>query len=236
MSFLAVSHSAWRKKPLLKAHGVKSATWQAWVLEPFSSMVRNITALLLFLAIINSRTQGEVTQQLQFTPSSVLIWQLVTQECSGTSVTFVVSDCVFVPFLLIRDKAAVEQRHHSVCLHLALHRLLVRHAPHRLGRVRLRAPQDLLHSGLQQGRQVLWTHREKDRKKDKYRYLCVVFYSLLCVFLSTETTCLSWSPWLSATWPSSCLLSCPLTSPLHRNSRRLETPGWVNITKSTPTT
>lgn len=54
----------------------------------------------------------------------------------------------------VRDKAAVEQRHHSGYFCLALHRLLVRHASHRLGRVRLRAPQDLLHSGLQQGRQV----------------------------------------------------------------------------------
>lgn len=48
----------------------------------------------------------------------------------------------------------MEQRHHSGCVCLALHRLLVRHAPHRLGRVRLRAPEDLLHPGLQQGRQV----------------------------------------------------------------------------------
>lgn len=53
-----------------------------------------------------------------------------------------------------RDKAAVEQCHHSGCVCLALHRLLVRHAPDRLGRVRLRAPEDLLHSGLHQGRQV----------------------------------------------------------------------------------
>lgn len=62
------------------------------------------------------------------------------------------------PFLFFhfcsRDKAAVEQRHHPGCVCLALHRLLVRHAPHWLGRVRLRAPEDLLHSGLQQGRQV----------------------------------------------------------------------------------
>lgn len=57
-------------------------------------------------------------------------------------------------FFLFRDKAAVEQCHHSGCVRLALHRLLVCNAPHRLGRVRLRAPQDLLHSGLQQGRQV----------------------------------------------------------------------------------
>lgn len=49
--------------------------------------------------------------------------------------------------------------------------------------------------------------------------------SLLCVYLSTETMCPSWSPWASSTWPSRCLLSCPLTNPLHRNSRRLETLG-----------
>ncbi len=59
--------------------------------------------------------------------------------------------CDLVP---VRDKAAVEQCHHSGCVCLALHCLLVCHAPHWLGRVRLRAPQDLLHSGLQQGRQV----------------------------------------------------------------------------------
>lgn len=61
-----------------------------------------------------------------------------------------------------RDQAAVELRHHSGRLHLAVLRLLVRHASHWLGRVRLRAPQDLLHPGLQQGRQVWLRHAERN--------------------------------------------------------------------------
>lgn len=87
-----------------------------------------------------------------------------------------------------RDKAAVEQCHHSGCVCLALHRLLVRHAPHRLGRVRLRAPEDLLHSGLQQGRQVgarklaSWTVNTPFRGSSFLR-------RPWCAFPSTETTC-----------------------------------------------
>lgn len=74
--------------------------------------------------------------------------------------------------VLSRDKAAVEQRHHSGCIHLALLCFLVRHAPHWLGRVRLRAPQDLLYSGLQQGRQVLHAHMCSTlRHRDKYGLL-----------------------------------------------------------------
>lgn len=41
---------------------------------------------------------------------------------------------------------------------------------------------------------------------------------------STETTSRTWSPCPSSTWPSRCLWSCPPISPLHRNSRRPETP------------
>lgn len=66
--------------------------------------------------------------------------------------------CKLTAFVVVRDQAAVELRHHSGRLRLALLRLLVRHASHRLGRVRLRAPQDLLHPGLQQGRQVRLMH------------------------------------------------------------------------------
>lgn len=50
-----------------------------------------------------------------------------------------------------RDKAAVEQRYQPGDVHLAFLGFLVRHAPDRLGRIRLRAPEDLLHTGLQQG-------------------------------------------------------------------------------------
>lgn len=85
--------------------------------------------------------------------------------------------------VLVRDKAAMEQCHHSGCVYLALHCLLVCHAPHWLGRVRLWAPQDLLHSGLQQGGQVWHTHIQSPQcYQDKYIRVCVPCPSLGVVY------------------------------------------------------
>lgn len=137
--------------------------------------------------------------------------------------------------VVVRDKAAVEQCYHPGCVRLALLCFLVCYAPHWLGRVWLRAPQDLLHSGLQQGRQVQHIYSScSPHNASQKIYLCVYvlcswlgvsYTEPLFTFFSIETMFPTWSPCPSSTWPSRCLLSCPLISPLHRNLRRPETPG-----------
>lgn len=131
----------------------------------------------------------------------------------------------------LRTEALLEhhadhERHHLDPLHL-----LGRRPPHGMGRLRLRAHEDLLHVGLHQRRQVelfffivecLPTWHTKDDATVGFFF----YYVLGCLEPAGTTWPTCW-PWWCSTWPSQPLPCCRVTTPSTNTSRRSTTTGSV---------